>query len=252
MKRLFIKALFVLLLAIIYVTFVSVSTFAMNVGFSTEEFSPEEHQRRMARINIEFSKEPPGRRTIECFDVNEKGMIALGYNKFGSTSTICVFSSNGEFQYCYEYENSGSFTFEWDGDNLVIWDIRSGSAKSVDPSGKVLELRDVPSTYENTKYYRTHLLSPERYVGNVKYELRNDLGLLNLFAVQTYSQLVVIDEDGVEHVIYDASTTQIFKCIGFIIFIIVFCSGFIYVIRGFIARVKASDQGKATQHVDSQ
>ena len=65
-------------------------------------------------------------------------------------------------------------------------------------------------------------------VGDTEYVIRNDMGILNVFAA-SYSQLVTVNSSGEETVIYDvngiqlAKTVMVLVCIDVFVVIVVFC-----------------------------
>ena len=52
---------------------------AMNTGFSTEPYSIEKLDSLLDKLKITVLTQEPGKQTIQCFDVNEDGLIAIGF-----------------------------------------------------------------------------------------------------------------------------------------------------------------------------
>jgi len=70
-------------------------------------------------------------------------------------------------------------------------------------------------------------LAISKKLGNAEYVLRNDMGLLNVFAA-SYSQLVVTNEKGETRIIYDVNSEALIKMLiriiaimGFVCFVVV-------------------------------
>lgn len=59
------------------------NVFAMEEGFVTEEMSQNEYERFYDNLNITMFTEEPPKDGIECFDVNDEGMVAIGINRSG-------------------------------------------------------------------------------------------------------------------------------------------------------------------------
>ena len=182
---------------------------AMNTGFSTEQKSEEKKETFISNIELSFVEEEPDKTSIVCFDVNSDGMIAIGQASF-EQKRVCVYSSEGDFQYGYTFHSSGDIGVEWDGNNLNIYFVRSSVIISVDPDGEILDVLDVPDSSENNSYKNHFIDSTERTVGDTTYTIRNDMGIFN-WCASSYSQLVVTDAAGKETLLYDVNSAQLAK-----------------------------------------
>lgn len=207
----------------IFVLFANVVvTNAMNTRFSTEELSKNDQNTFASNIDIlPLTVEPP-KRGIQCFDVNEQGMIVVG-QKGTHGKEICIYSSDGTFLYGYTFNCTGSFGVEWDEENLNICFVRSSVIVSVTPKGEISDISEVKNTIENNSHMNDLLYSNSRIVGGTKYLIKNDMGILNLFA-SSYSQLIVKDSTGAESIIYDVSSMQLSNMIVTISIVCVFVS----------------------------
>ncbi len=192
-------------------------TKAMNTGFATEDFTEEKKAQIMENIDITLFTTTPQKRGILCFDVNEKGMIAV-YQEHSDNKEVCIYTSQGEFLYGYSIKTNGSIRVEWDNENINVLFVRGGILASVDPKGNILDLKEVPSTVENS-IYLLDLESTYRKVGETKYRIRNDQGLILNVLTFSFSQIVVMDPDGTERIIYDINTEQLIKKILILILI---------------------------------
>lgn len=193
---------------------------AMNTGFSTEELSEETKTTFVASINVSPLSAEPEKRGVLCFDVNKQGMIVVG-QKGSQDEEICVYTSQGEFLYGYTFNCTQSFGVEWDEQHINIYFIRSDVIISLDSDGNILDIKKVQDTIDNNSYRNTLLYSTTRTVGNTKYLIRNDMGILNWIA-SSYSQIVTIDATGTESIIYDVNSMQLTKMIVTIGLICVF------------------------------
>ena len=219
MKKKRLCAILFLSIAILFTNAIQVE--AMNTGFSTEELSEETKTTFVSNINISPLKAESTKRGIQCFDVNEQGMIAIGQNT-SERKTVCVYSNEGVFQYGYAFNCTGDFGVEWDGVKLNIYFVRSDIIISLDPDANIVDIEEVQNTIDNNTHRNRLLYSDTRMVGNTTYLIRNDMGVLNWLAT-SYSQIVVKDSDGTETIIYDMNARQltgmiILICLVFVIF----------------------------------
>lgn len=222
-----IRCFFTVLLLLILLTNDGIVALAMNTGFSTEELSEKDKDTILANINISVLKYEPPKKTIECFDVNENGLIAIGCED-SVNKTIGIYTSDGVFQYGYKFKDNGSFGVEWDGDNIIIYFVRGDIAATVNTEGKVENILEIQNTIENNSYWNHFVFSTKRKVGDIEYTLKNDMGVFNIFA-SSYSQLVVTNASEEERVIYDVNATHFFNII--VVFVGILLFGYL-VVRG--------------------
>lgn len=192
---------------------------ALSTGFSTEEMSKQEIDRVLQNTEISLLQIEPAKKSIECFDANN-GLVAIGCSE-SMNKTVCIYTETGEFLYGYRFKSSGSFGIDLVDNVLNIYLVRSDVALSIDSSGTVIDVQKIQNTQENNDYWAEVLHETERVNGDKKYKIKNDMGLLNFFAF-SYSQLVVINANGEENIIYDVNTTQTFYTVALIIFVVLF------------------------------
>lgn len=208
-RKIFIMLIFAILL---FGCGTSQSALAMDTGFSTQMMQPDEQKTFTTNIQLEKSEKAPVKKNgIVCFDVNEDGLIAAGI-KDSSRKSISVYNSFGEYQYGYNFNCNQSFGVEWEGNNLIIYFVRSDVAALVDQSGTILELQKIENTIDNNSYWNHFVFATQRTVDNDKYIIKNDMGLFNIFA-SSYSQLVVEDAQGNQTILYDVNNAQMTKII---------------------------------------
>lgn len=206
----------------------SFSAFAINTGFTTNELSSEDKQTFLSNFELILLTEEPQKNAVTCFDVNEDGLVAIGTEN-ASKKSIWIYTSNGTFQYGYEFDSSGSFGVEWDGNNIIIYLVRSDLAVLVDEKGTVLELYEIENTVENNSYWNHSVFTSQREVNESRYIMKNDMGLLNILA-SSYSQVVKIDYNENETIIYDFSDQYAAKVIVVSMAAIVFAAVVVSVI----------------------
>lgn len=218
-KRIIIIAATIFSLLPVLLTAFSGTVSALNTGFSTEQFPEEKISKFISNVNISLLTEEPVRTAIKCFDVNDYEMIAIDQQVFDE-KTVCVYSKDGVFQYGYTFNCDGNIGLEWDGNNINIYFVRGSVIASVNPNGEILEVLSVQNTIENNSYVNHFFHSTERNVGDTEYAVRNNMGILNIFAA-SYSQLTVTNSDGKETVLYDVNSEQFVKILTLFILTVV-------------------------------
>lgn len=150
--------------------------------------------------------------TIKCFDISDKGLIAIGLNT--SPKKINVYNSEGVFQYGYVFSCAGSFGVQWNNDTLQIYLVRSDLVLSVDSRGQCIAVDKL----DNNRNWRKTVFSSQRMVNGKTYYLESDMGILT----SSYSRLVVTDNVGNTRIIYDSIIEDPF----FLIIVFVILSAF--------------------------
>ena len=214
------KNVFTTLIVLLLIVHNCLTTYAMNSGFELEPISIDRELQIQDNINISVFEQEVSGNTIECFDVNDNGFIALGTKK-SNQKFVSIYNSQGVFQYGYQFYCNGSFGVEWDSNNLIIYFVRSDIACSVNPSGEIQEILEIKNTSNNNSYWNNKVFSATRTLGNVEYKIQNDFGILNIFST-SYSQLVIQDFNGQTKTIYDVNSQQLYKLIFEIVCILLF------------------------------
>lgn len=194
---------FILLILLVFTN--GFEVFAMNTGFEIDySFSEDEKEHIISVNHLKLLKEEPVNEAIQCFDVNEDGLIAIGTMHMDD-NYICVYSSDGIFQYGYRFDSEESFAVEFNDENVNIYFTRGKLVQCVNSKGKIIEIAEVKNTKENDDY-RKYLIYPSiKESNNNKYIPKKDMGIFNYIGV-TYSQLAVVDSTGNEKIIYDVNS----------------------------------------------
>jgi len=216
-----IRYLYIILIFSILIYVTSLEFMAMEPGFLTDNLSEKEMNTVLSNVKISLLKEEPKNRAIRCFDVSENGSIALGFGD-SVKRKIGVYSSNGDFEYGFEFNSYGTYGVEWDEDNLIIYLVRSDIAITVDSMGQVVDVLKIKDTHENNSYWHNSVFSTKRIIGKAQYILRNDMGILNVFIPSSYSQLV-LEQNGTKTILYDVNVTQLPK----VLLMVIGISGFV-------------------------
>lgn len=199
------------------------SVYAMETqGFETEEMSINDIELFLGNVNLLLLNTEPSKKPIKCFDVNEQGIMAIG-TEDGNDKTIAIYSDAGIFQYGYRFHTDGSFGVELSNEELAIYFVRSDVAVSINLLGEIQYVSRICDTSENNTYWNRYVRATSRSVGEYQYVLRNDIGILGIFA-STYSQLYRTDGLGNEQLIYNANSIQFFHILIIFLAILVFVS----------------------------
>lgn len=230
------KNMFILFIISLIICNGGVNAFAMNTGFSTSEMNSKDQHTFLSNINLSQIYDEPQKSTIECFDVSESELIAIG-SATSEKKYISVYDATGEFQYGYAFNCNQSFGIQWDDTNLIIFFVRSDVAALFDSNGTNMELRMINDTIDNNSYWNHSVFSKEKELNGNMYTIKNNMGLLNVFA-SNYSQLIKTDSDGNETIIYDVSTVQTLKTVFIITAVFLFVALVISVIIWQFFKVK--------------
>lgn len=187
-----------------------VQVFAANIGFSTGSISEEEKQRIAEFVNFYVIKDELPRRAITCFDVNEKGEIAVGISSVGTKNTILIYNEFFEFQYGYNLELHSSFGLRLYNDYLVVYAVKGKHAFLINQDGELEDISVILDTKENRDYWEKFVWAKQRTVNGKTYELKDDPGVFNFFS-NGYTKLVETSPNGESRVLYDASADNRIK-----------------------------------------
>ena len=214
------RILLALIIISVFIWNGSVNALAMNTGFSMEKMEHSEQENFLSNINLRLVTEEPEISSIECFDVNDNELVAVG-SKNLSKRIVSVYAPDGTFKYGYAFECDGDFGIEWDDNNIIIYFVRSDVAALFDELGNNLEMQIIQDTMDNDSYWNHSVFSKQRTINGNKYTMRNN-GLLCFFS-SSYSQLIKTDTQGNVKIIYDNSVAYtiefIIKIIGVILFV---------------------------------
>lgn len=214
------RKLLVIPFLFLIILFLTGCVFAVSTGFETESINEDLQKNILSDIELTVFYSEPDKSSIKCFDVNDNGLIALGSSR-STDKRICVYDADGVFKYGYEFVAYGDFGVEWDGDNLNIYFIRGNIIASFNSKGECLGVLSAEDSIENDSYFRRFIQSDERIVGDKKYVVSNDIGILGLIA-PSYSKLSVTDSDGEITVLYDVGEQQFANILGTLILSIIF------------------------------
>ena len=214
------RILLALIIISVFIWNGSVNALAMNTGFSIEKMEHSKQENFLSSIDLRLVTEEPEISSIECFDVNDNELVAVG-SKNLSKRIVSVYAPDGTFEYGYTFECDGDFGIEWDDNNIIIYFVRSDVAALFDEMGNNLEMQTIQDTMDNDSYWNYSVFSRQRTINGNKYTMRNN-GLLYFFS-SSYSKLIKTDTQRNVKIIYDNSVAYtiefIIKVIGVILFV---------------------------------
>ncbi len=228
-----IRCTLIALLSLLLLVVGVVEASAANTGFHTELLPEDDINSLLKNVNITMLTDEPPKKPIECFDVNENALIAIGCSS-SENKTVCIYSNEGVFQYGYGFKCSGSFGIEFDKNTINIYLVRSDVAIAVNSEGEVEGVSKIQNAPDNNSYWNDRIFSTRRKIADTEYFIKNDMGVLNLFA-SSYSQLISTNQCGEETILYDVNSAQIINMTVSICGVVIFTSLVIaVVIRQFI------------------
>ena len=217
------KKIIISLMSLIIIFFNACIAQALNTEFEVTSLAEEDYNN--ISKNLIFNKiESQTYNSISCFDIRSDGWITIGSEKL-SDQYIEVFNEKGEFQYGFSFYVTSSFELEWDNENIIVYIARSDLAILIDRDGYIIDMTSIKQNSIKNNSYWNYIDSPIRQIGNTKYNIKNDMGILN-FITSSFSQLVKKEANGDETILYNVNEGQfiqtIFIVLGGVFFIIYF------------------------------
>lgn len=230
------RFLIVLFLCLLTTNVIEIS--GMNTGFSTEAMPEEKQTAFVSNISMLRLTQEPAKKGIQCFDVNEHGMIAV-VQESTRGKDVCVYNTQGEFMYGYSFDCGQSIGVEWDYEHINVYFVRSDVIVAIDSDGNIVAVNKVHDTIDNNAHKNDLLYATSRIVDDTTYLIRNDMGVLNWIA-PSFSQVVVMDGSGTENIIYDVNSAQLVQMI------VIVCVVFAMVAYAVVCIIWSADKGKRT------
>ena len=219
----------VITLIVILLFSMSVSSLAAPTTLTTDPFSAQEKATFAEDTDLKKVKKVTRTKPFDCFDVNEKGEIAVLFT--GSPEyAICVYNSDFKLKYAFTFKAEGVVACEWSGDDIMVYFSSDDVYAKINKKGKWTMLSHVQDSVNNVKatselVYKNSSIT----IGDTTYKAQNDLGLLNSFQpTRSYSQLVKLDENGNEAILFDVGSTQVLRTNLTVLFVILLALGALY------------------------
>ena len=210
--------------------------FAMNGGFSMTWMDAKAQQEFLENIALRRIDDAPRKTAIECFDVNENELIAIG-TEIAEKKYVSIYNTEGMFQYGYVFQSSGAFDVQWDKDYVLIYFVRSDVAAAFDDQGTCIWMQRIEDTAENDAYWNHIVRARQKEIGENRYLVRNDMGIFNLFA-SAYGQLIKFDETGNETVLYDVTAMQKTRIMTATIGVLLFGACIVWILGRYVLKTR--------------
>ena len=196
------KALCMFAALVCFLALVAVPCHAMDSGFTLEELPEERRKNYMISLDLKPVDSPVENTGFYCFDVNEKGQYALGFQGLFIGNIVNIYDADGTFLYGFSFDSNGSFYLEWDGDNIILYLLRDYLAYAVDPNVTCVEVAKISDARENQEYWNGEIMSSEKEVNGVSYQAKP--GLLS-----RHWKLVAEESDGMQTELFNESETLV-------------------------------------------
>lgn len=188
------------LIAAIFFFLMPIQVYADTEGLHEDMDTTQEKEVFLHNISFALLQKEPAKKPILCFDVNDEGSIALGFQDTNNKH-ICVFSADGEFLYGYAFSAYGNYSVFWEGSEIGIFFSRGQIAITFDSNGDCTGFKQVTNNYDS---YVRGGYSHQKYEKNgILYSLENDFVIGNEFG-----RLKVLYPDGTKSVFYDATSSH--------------------------------------------
>lgn len=235
MKVKLIVRFFCFLTVLISLTCVGLSAGAIETGFDVEKVDKSACSETLSRVNITLKSEQENNKIISCFNVNENGLLAVGFDSIGK-KTVDIYTTDGEFLRGYSFNSSGTYNVELDSNNnLIIHLVRSDLSIVVDDKGKVLEMARIKNTGDNNSYWN-YLDRPIKQVDTCIYSVKNKYWLLYIFS-SGYGQLKSRDGDNSARIIIDVTNAQLKRTLIIAVPVLIFCITVITLLIRYLIKV---------------
>lgn len=202
---------------------------AASLGIVTEPLSEAEKASFVDNLGLELISNDENKSGIQCFDVNEDGTVAIATGS-GNHCAVYVYDSQGTFQYGYRFSCDGDYGVVFCENMLSIFFLRGDTFAFFDSSGTCLDVQRVTNPEQNHVYFKEILNRTVKEVAGRTYTLERDLDLWD-----SYSRLVITDEQGETTLLYDAGSDHIVVQIVGIVAVVLF---FAAIIIGLIKKRK--------------
>ena len=184
----------------------------VSVGFMPlfgEDMIPVESSGYDSNCEV-LNEEPEQKYSIFSMDVNSDGWYVLGLTPgifIDGSRYICVYDSNGVFQFGLSLDLLGALTYSLELDdelNIYIYNVKSQIVDIFDKQGHIqrYEYEEYSTFSSDVERIREHKHFKE--VNGVTYKIRNDFFFLIAMFAGNCSQMVKVDGNGNESILYDS------------------------------------------------
>lgn len=152
------------------------------------------------------------------FDVSESNNIVIALDE----KKILIKNQDNRVLNCYEFDSEGIFYVSWNGDNILLFLVRGSVIVEFSLEGQLINMVDCDThSIKNSELWRAVGNNKKVSANGFDYNIKNNMGILNIFSFQRYSQLIRTDSVGNETIFYDVSQSQLEKIVFRIVVVII-------------------------------
>lgn len=221
MKILFKKAVCILVISILLFIGCNIISISAVDEFDTIQLTESEINRVWQSINLQLVKDVTSINEFSVpivnFDVSKSRNIVMGL----SDKQILVLDPDGNISNLFTFETYGSFYVKWNGNNLLLFLVRSSIIVEFTLNGDLVSMVDTDdNSINNNALWNEFTKVKNIKIDNYDYYVENKMGFFDLFACQRHNRLITIDPHGNKAVLYDVNNFQVVK-IAVMFFVII-------------------------------
>ncbi|WP_069986931.1 hypothetical protein [Massilioclostridium coli] len=196
-----------LLFCCMFFVFPSIA-FAFPNNIKTSTIRPDKQQTIWNNTDLHITTEQPEKHPIpDWFAVSENGWVAI--SSFGEPSSISIYNPNYEFQSIIYIDSNTDVQVDWKEDNLILIFGISTVMAEITLQGELVDMNYLLTDDDNTRrYYYEYLGNHTKISNGITYRLQNSSKILDRMLFVDKNQLVRVNLDGTETIIYDATVEQ--------------------------------------------
>ena len=167
--------------------------------------------------NVEFRllQKEPEKTSIINFDVNESLELVVS-TKTKESKKILVYNNDGLFLYGFYFKCDGNIGVEWGEDNkIIIYLLKSNKRIEIDKQGVITSLVSYDISDYND-HFNHYVFSSKKQIGNLIFKTENSEKPI---VVYSHNEIVQTNEDAVQRIVYQASSSSRITSVFFYIFI---------------------------------
>ena len=198
------KLLFAAFACLILLLSLGATIYSMETGFEIDPIDETRQQQLLKNNGFHLLTKEPEKEVVDCFDVNQEGIVAVGWNKSGVCTSV-VYDRSGNYLFGVRLEAEGDLGLEFTNNSLNVYTVRSDYIYSIRMDGTLESVAEVKNNAYNSTYYNRRCTASARTLGDTKYELKKQS-----FLSSGYSKIIIAN-DGAETVFYEVTGQKAFS-----------------------------------------
>ena len=176
----------------------------MNWNIAEDTITDEQKELYIQRLCVSLIVQEPVKQPVINFDVNKNEELLVCVNGIERQDSIYVYAKDGSFEFGLQFHQNGSFGAIWEGEDILLYRVRSDLAFLIGRNGIVKEVRPLKESSRNSMYMST--IRERIQTDEHLYIMKNKSFLLNF--TSKFSMIMRTDKYGSVEMIYDASSQQ--------------------------------------------